>query len=68
VQRAAFETLALALPGSTIGLKWEDDLVACVDGEMCAVPCLAGSAANATEGPGAHPFAWRRRAGLARSG
>lgn len=68
MQRAAFETLALALPGSTIGLKWDDDLVACVGGEKYAVLCLGGGAANAIEGPGAHPFAWRRRAGLARSG
>lgn len=47
MKRKAFEAQVRALPGTTIDLKWEDDLVASVGGKMYAVLGLSGAAAGA---------------------
>lgn len=34
MKRKPFEAQVLALPGTTLDLKWDDELVASVDGKM----------------------------------
>lgn len=47
MKRKPFKAQVLALPGTTLDLKWDDDLVASVGGKMYAVLCVSGASAGA---------------------
>lgn len=47
MKRESYEAQVLALAGTTLDLKWDDDLVASVGGKMYAVLCVTGAAAGA---------------------
>lgn len=66
MKRKAFESLALGLPGTSLAIQWDDDLVASVGGKMYAVLCLSGSAAGALSFKvGQEAFlAWTGRTGV----